>query len=634
MEGDGPDIAGWALTPAGEALGKLVVDYPARFGRSLLTTNFDPLIEVAIRRAGGNCFRTTLHSDGNFSQTEGDGCHVIHLHGYWYGSDTLHTTRQLSQVRPQLRASIASLLREKLVVVCGYGGWDDAFTTALMEVARDDTAYPEIIWTFYSDKPVVSDRLSSTLSPGIDRGRVNLYSGIDCHQFFATLHEVWCEIDAPKSSPSAIRSNPVRISSALSEAVEAHRNLPTFLEGDDEDRPPVVDICVGREDDLRSIKMSDAKVIFVTGLGGQGKSTVAARYFTDRQQDKSFSVFVWRDCKEESERFESQLSSIVEKLSKGKISGSDLAKQSAASIIEILLSLIKDINILCVFDNVDHYVNLETRRMTGNTNLFVEALLRSDVRSRIVFTCRPSVYYDHPLALSCPLSGLDLQATLRLFAERGARSSSDDIEDAHRLTDGHAFWLDLLAVQVAKKTAAIGLKSLVDEIRSGGGLLPTKTLKSVWATLKDREQVVLRALAETVKPDTEADIGEYLRGALNYNRVIRALTALRALNLVVIKRRPGGTDLLELHPLVRQFVHNTFPRPERISYINGIIQAYQRFIGTHKSRLAERPALSILQYWTQNADLDITAHRFNDAFLTLAEASTAFAASAYPPRVR
>src|SRR5262249_35370608 len=168
------------------------------------------------------------------------------------------------------------------------------------------------------------------------------------------------------------------------------------------------------------------------------------------------------------------------------------------------------------------------------------------------------------------------------------------------------------------------------EIRSGGGPLPTKTLKSVWATLKEREQVVLRAMAETVKPDSESDISEYLSGTLNFNRLIKALTALRALNLVVIKRRPGGDDLLELHPLVRQFVRNTFPQTERISYIDGIIRAYKRFIGKHKSRLAERPALSILQYWTQNADLDVTAGRFEDAFITLSEVSPAFRAGAYP----
>jgi hypothetical protein len=47
---DGP---GWALPPGIEYLGELLAHYPQRFGRSILTTNFDPLIEISIRRAGG-----------------------------------------------------------------------------------------------------------------------------------------------------------------------------------------------------------------------------------------------------------------------------------------------------------------------------------------------------------------------------------------------------------------------------------------------------------------------------------------------------------------------------------------------------------------------------------------------------
>jgi hypothetical protein len=184
------DFGGWAVGDGTTALGQLITTYPDLFGRSILTTNFDPLLEVAIQAAKGHYFRTSLHADGSFSQTEGNGCHVIHLHGYWYGSDTLNTIQQLNQPRPRLRASIASFLRSKLVVVCGYGGWDDAFTEALMEVVRDDTAYPEVVWTFYSEA-ALTDALRSRMAPGIDRGRVTLYSGIDCNRFFPKLYDRW-----------------------------------------------------------------------------------------------------------------------------------------------------------------------------------------------------------------------------------------------------------------------------------------------------------------------------------------------------------------------------------------------------------------------------------------------------------
>jgi hypothetical protein len=76
------DLDGWNLTPGVEAVGGLIARYPDHFGRAILTTNFDPLLGIAIARSNGNFFRTVLHRDGNLSQTEGTGCHVIHLHGY------------------------------------------------------------------------------------------------------------------------------------------------------------------------------------------------------------------------------------------------------------------------------------------------------------------------------------------------------------------------------------------------------------------------------------------------------------------------------------------------------------------------------------------------------------------------
>ena len=237
--------------------------------------------------------------------------------------------------------------------------------------------------------------------------------------------------------------------------------------------------------------------------------------------------------------------------------------------------------------------------------------------------------YTNPLCLSCHLEGIDLSATQRLFEQRGAAAAAADIEEAHRVTEGHAFWLDLLAVQVAKRPLETPLDDLLDEIRTGRGPLPDKTLNSIWGTLKAREQLVLRGMAETVKPASEGEIGEYLRHELGYGKVIKALKALRALNLVVVKRPPNAPEVLELHPLVRRFVRQNFRRDEQISFINVIIGVYKRLIGAHRAQLGERPTLSILQYWTQNVELDVAAGKTADAFLTLVEATDAYMSSAY-----
>jgi tetratricopeptide (TPR) repeat protein len=624
------DFAGWHLNTGTENLGKLVTGYPSLFGHRLLTTNFDPLIEVAIRRAGGSYWRTVLHSDGDLSQTEASGCHVIHLHGYWFGVDTLHTARQLSQPRPRLKESLRALLRNKLVVVCAYGGWDDAFTESLMQVVRDITEFPEILWTFHSEQPTLEEGLRNRLEPGLDRGRVNLYAGIDCNRFFPQLYQRWLDLESPVLLVTSPRSNPVHVSEALTREVQRRSAQQKVIEGNDEDRPPFVEICVGREVEFKVLRESNARIVFLTGIGGQGKSTVAAQFFTTSQHHRAFSLYVWRDCKEERERFENQLASVIEKLSGGRISGADLARQSSASIVELLTDLVKDQYVLFTFDNVDHLVDLESGSLTGTADMFVKALLKSCSGARAVFTCRPRIEYDHPLVLSTHLEGLSLDASLKLFVQRGAPSTPDEIKEAHELTEGHAFWLDLLAIQVGKQHGATKLRTLVAQISSGSGLLPDKTLTSVWGTLKDREQVVLRAMAETVKPETELELGDYLSDQLTFNKVVKTLRNLRTLNLVVVKKPTSGPDFLELHPLVRHFIRSNFPQKERASFIDLIIKVYDKWIRTHKVALRERPSLLVLQHWTQSAELDIAAGKFEQAFTILAEVAETFLGSAYP----
>lgn len=365
-----------------------------------------------------------------------------------------------------------------------------------MDVVRDLTENPEVLWTFFTTKPQLSQEMMNKLGPGIDRGRMTLYAGIDCNTFFPRLYERWVATQPLNPLRSVGQSNPVHVPAAISAEVRHQTGGPTIVEGDDEDRPPLIEICVGRDAELQTLEESKARVVFLTGMGGQGKSTIAARYFSVCQSNQSFLVYVWRDCKEERERFENQLSSVIETLSGGKVSGDDLARQSTASMIEVLLPLIKDRKVLFTFDNVDHYIDLELGTMSGGPDLFVKALLEAKLESRAVFTCRPEVRYDHPLALSIRLDGLSVEAAAQLFSQRGAAPSPGEIEKAHNLTKGHAFWLDLLAVQVVKNSPSISLHALVAQIDTGTGFLPEKTLRSIWKTLKPREHTVLRAMAE------------------------------------------------------------------------------------------------------------------------------------------
>lgn len=185
------DLDGWAFPPGAEALGELVAQWPEPLGGTLLTSNFDPLVELAIRRAEGRCFATVLHGDASLEQSRGLGCHVVHLHGYWIGIDTLHTPIQLTQPRPQLQASLGRLLKRSTVVVMAYGGWDDVFTRTVRKLVTDQGEFLDLVWTFYEDD---EERIRENhpevlkmLDPAIARGRALLYAGVDCHAFLPAL---------------------------------------------------------------------------------------------------------------------------------------------------------------------------------------------------------------------------------------------------------------------------------------------------------------------------------------------------------------------------------------------------------------------------------------------------------------
>jgi len=195
------DIKGWYLRPSIVALGKLLANRPGYIGRTVLTTNFDPLIQIGVRAAGETYFRTVLSVDGTIGQSQGPGVEVVHLHGYWHGSDTLHVPAQIGQPRPQLKRSLERLLQNRTLVVMGCGGWDDIFMSCLADLVTDPSLNPDVLWAFYeTDSAKIREtygHVLTKLAPAVARSRVQFYTGVDLHAFFPQL---W---DRLKGSPDA-----------------------------------------------------------------------------------------------------------------------------------------------------------------------------------------------------------------------------------------------------------------------------------------------------------------------------------------------------------------------------------------------------------------------------------------------
>ncbi|GID26894.1 SIR2 family protein [Paractinoplanes brasiliensis] len=115
------DDKSWRMPASVRALGALLVARPELFGRRILTTNIDPLMEIAIRRAGG---RADTRLAGEDDADPDDGTVLVHhLHGFWR-SLPLSAAAHLSHVLDEdatrsISQAVAPLLEGDLVCVLG-----------------------------------------------------------------------------------------------------------------------------------------------------------------------------------------------------------------------------------------------------------------------------------------------------------------------------------------------------------------------------------------------------------------------------------------------------------------------------------------------------------------------------------
>jgi hypothetical protein len=154
----------------------------------IITTNFDPLIEVALREVGLKTTILPMAGDVLLDQhqlTVSTDQPVLHIHGYWTLNLTLHSAFRLAQYRPGLSRLLDDLLVRSDVLVLGYKGWQDCFMKALVEhTDRAEYTAVEVLWAAYEDN-VERVCEGSLITKLLDRPRFQLYLGVDGHELFA-----------------------------------------------------------------------------------------------------------------------------------------------------------------------------------------------------------------------------------------------------------------------------------------------------------------------------------------------------------------------------------------------------------------------------------------------------------------
>jgi hypothetical protein len=416
--------------------------------------------------------------------------------------------------------------------------------------------------------------------------------------------------------------------------IESKSDIITYSETNDYDSPPYNKFWVGRTKEIENISNENFKIIFITGIGGQGKSGLASHFIQNYFNTDLYEFADWRDFKEEANRFQTKIISIIKRLNTNQDNIS-FDRLENNELIDVFFHYLGQRRIVFVFDNIDNYIDLETFKPTGNFGYFFNQIISKTHKSKFIFTCRPFIREASIDFYQISLSGITQEECYALFEFYKISISEEDLKNlasrAHKVTKGHPLWLNLIAGQAIRGFDTA--QKFIDQIEFKSSfneddfscILSEKILNEVWKSITDKQKNLIRGIAETVKPETEEILKTILDSELNTNQFNKAIRTLKNLNLV----ETLSDGEIELHPLVKEYVLSKYPSTERAKFITLFVRYYDRFIYILKPNLNSKLSLQEFQNWTSKIELQINQNDFKAALVALEEVSSSILAAGF-----
>lgn len=396
--------------------------------------------------------------------------------------------------------------------------------------------------------------------------------------------------------------------------------------------PPASKFWVGRKKEIKKLSVDFFKVVFITGIGGQGKSALASYFLKDAMQKDIYEFVDWRDFKEETHRFQTKLISLIQRLTNGAFNIKEYDSISTNELIDIFFKNLFNRKILFIFDNIDSYIDLEYFIPSGSMKYFFDQAQNTTHYSKFIFTCRPFIRAAGLDFYQINLDGLSEDECLEIFELYKVSVNKSQLlelsQKSYQLTKGHPLWINLIAAQALRgiETVNTFIKSIEDKTNFNeeafSSILSEKILNEVWSSLNDKQKNLLRGIAESVKPETIINLKRIMESELNNNQFEKAFKVLKNLNLIEIKLSDDNTDLVELHPLVKEFIISKFPANERSKFITLLVQYYDKFIYVLKPRLNDNLTFQDFQNWISKVELHINNEEYISALSALEEVSS------------
>lgn len=346
------------------------------------------------------------------------------------------------------------------------------------------------------------------------------------------------------------------------------------------DSIPLTKDWIGREDILNRFDKDKYNVIAITGIGGQGKSSLASEYLKlSTRQTKKYTLGLWINCREIADSLHYKIIKVLDILSAGKENESLFADEKLSDTINRFISYLKKNRLLIVFDNVDAYIKKDTEDFDAELKPLMEACLVNTHESLILVTSRLPVNDFRGNFLSIRLKGFSKEEGLEFFRKRGLclekNNSSDFCEKVVALTHGHPLWLGLIAGQVvAGKDTLYNIIQNFSGDETPDGYMIKEYFKGIWENLDKFQQNILRYISESTKPLSKNDVIQIVTeyGPEKIKKTINRLVKLGLLDNYEDLKQEDGYFLI--HPVVREFIHKTFTSERQRPFVKKVLLVF------------------------------------------------------------